>query len=247
MINMAEYLSQYKEEIPHWLRNYNPGDFISFQNFMSGHVGYYPGSGNDGNLVTVGNMSHCVHSFIHLDYLLTKEELNGYLRDEGFSGYHEIGAIEWSEIDIFPNGKSHHNITSRESPDVFIDKNAEPYYLLKVFERNPDKDDCWGSSRFAVAFFMADGIDTYWQLFCRTKSRPPFLFLLQDYGFGCNYDKFGRGGTLSRILLSHRSACPEFVICATNTTIWDGYEEVKGVNPTIGGMSRHVRCLFRKV
>ena len=31
-------------------------------------------------------------------------------------------------------------------------------------------------------------------------SKAPWLFLLQDHGFGCNYDCFGTGGILDEII-----------------------------------------------
>ena len=71
---------------------------------MGGRVGYYPGSGFDGNLVAVANKAHCVHSFLYVDYLVKKEELENMMDKGSFRGYHSIGRIEWSELDIMPNG-----------------------------------------------------------------------------------------------------------------------------------------------
>ncbi len=56
MISTNDYLSQLREEIPQWLADYRPGDRVSFSDFMSGRVGYYPSSGLDGHLVKVGGM-----------------------------------------------------------------------------------------------------------------------------------------------------------------------------------------------
>ena len=56
MISTNVYLSQLREEIPQWLADYRPGNKVSFSDFMSGRVGYYPGSGLDGHLVKVGGM-----------------------------------------------------------------------------------------------------------------------------------------------------------------------------------------------
>ena len=75
MISTNDYLSQLMEEIPQWLADYRPGDRVSFSDFMSGRVGYYPGSGLDGHLVKVGGMSHSVHCFLYVDYLETREHI----------------------------------------------------------------------------------------------------------------------------------------------------------------------------
>ena len=86
MISTNDYLSQLREEIPQWLADYRPGDRVSFSDFMSGRVGYYPGSGLDGHLVKVGGMSHSVHCFLYVDYLETREHIVRELFVNGFRG-----------------------------------------------------------------------------------------------------------------------------------------------------------------
>lgn len=65
---MISYLKQYNENIPYWIKNYKEGMDVAFDTVMGGRVGYYPGSGFDGNLVAVANKAHCVHSFLYVDY-----------------------------------------------------------------------------------------------------------------------------------------------------------------------------------
>ena len=79
MISTNDYLSQLREEIPQWIADYRPGDRVSFSDFMSGRVGYYPGSRLDGHLVKVGGMSHSVHCFLYVDYLETREHIVTYI------------------------------------------------------------------------------------------------------------------------------------------------------------------------
>ena len=64
MNEMISYLKDYREEVPTWLSDYLQGKQFSFKDIMSSRVGYYPGSGYDGTLIKVGNMSHSVHSFL---------------------------------------------------------------------------------------------------------------------------------------------------------------------------------------
>ena len=45
---MIDYLKQYNENIPYWLKNYKEGMDVAFDTVMGGRVGYYPGSGYDG-------------------------------------------------------------------------------------------------------------------------------------------------------------------------------------------------------
>lgn len=67
-------------------------------------------------------------------------------------------------------------------------------------------------------FLLADGIKAYEQLFVNQYKKAPWLFLLQDHGFGGNCDMFGRGGALDRTIQKEEDK-PEFVICGANTNI----------------------------
>ena len=85
---------------------------------------------------------------------------------------------------------------------------------------------------------------TYYQLFVREYSKAPWLFCLQDHGWGGNYDRFGKGGILDAIIRKNNCK-PTFVICGNNTHIWDGYEKVKDVL-TISD-TNHDRDLYKMI
>ena len=109
---LVSYLSQYKDEVPFWLENYTEGNNVSFSDIMSSRIGYYPGSGYDGMLMEIGNRSQTVHSFLYVDYLLTKHDLIEHLeKPNSVYGYHSIGRIEWKEEDILPNGPQVMNLS----------------------------------------------------------------------------------------------------------------------------------------
>lgn len=249
MISIFSYLSNYREEEPEYIARYLHGEQITFKDIMSSRVGYYPGSGFDGTLIKVGNKSHSVHSFLYVDYLLKKKELEDHIAKEGsILGYHPVGQIEWQERDLIPNGQYPIDFDIKPKhgrPDTFVDKGETPYCFSVVMERNADKDDIWGAAHFVVTFLFADGIATYYQLFAKEYSKAPWLFLLQDHGFGCNYDSFGAGGILDKII--QRSHCyPQHVICDSNTRIWNGYEQIKDVSPVYGDMRQNRRDIFRR-
>ena len=103
MTDMISYLSNYREEVPAWLENYLHGGKISFKDLMSSRVAYYPGSGDDGGLIKIGNKSHSVHSFLYVDYGVRKKELENEIST--ILGYHQIGQIEWTEADLLPKGQ----------------------------------------------------------------------------------------------------------------------------------------------
>lgn len=248
-LEMKEYLSKFREPVPEWLRTYKSGDNVSFAEFMSGRVGYYPGSGYDGNLISICNRAHCVHSFLYVDYGLSRAELSEHLGEKDcFTGYHSIGRVEWVEREMTPNGCYPIDLGLRRA-GTFVLKGETLYCFMEIFERDADRGDDWGAERFAVTFLFADGIATYKQLFVREYEKAPWVFLLQDHGFGCNYDRFGKRtgnrGILDRIILS--SGCrPYFVICDKPDNVWSGYAQVEGVNPVVrrAWFGKQLRYLF---
>ena len=244
--NICSYLSQFEEEQPLWLWNYKKGMSVSFSDIMAGRVAYYPGSGYDGTLIKVGNQSRSVHSYLYVDYGIGKEEMINHLaKPNSIYGYHSIGHIEWSEKDILPNGEYQRNVhkeprTPFRGPFMSDEK---PYCFTEIMERNSDKDEAFGARRFAITFLFADGIATYYQLFCMEYKKAPWIFLLQDHGFGGNYDQFGEGGLLDAIITKN-SIRPQHVICADNTHIWNGYKET-GLPPIDDG-KHHPRRLYKR-
>ena len=101
-----------------------------------------------------------------------------------------------------------------------------------------------GAERFAVAFFMTDAIAMYNSLFVHEYRKAPWILLLQDHGLGGNYDRFGRGGILDRIIRSS-SMRPEFIILGHSTVLWEGYERVQGTREIRGGMNEDWRSLYK--
>lgn len=247
MQDMISYLKNYREDVPKWLDNYLHGGQITFKDIMSSRVAYYPGSGYDGTLMKVGNKSHSVHSFLYVDYLLKRKDLENHLAQKNsIRGYHSIDQIEWQKSDLMPNGQYPLNISKRPmfaNPNRFVDPDEKPYCFSLIMERDGDRDDSWGAEHFVITFLYADGIATYYQLFVKEYSKAPWLLLLQDHGLGCNYDCFGAGGILDEIIRTNK-CYPSFVICGYNTRIWRGYEEVVNVSPVYGGMHHNRRDLY---
>ena len=141
---MTEYLSKFREEEPAWIKRYLHGEQITFKDIMSSRVAYYPGSGYDGTLLKVGNMSHSVHSFLYVDYGISRKELENHLAQKNsIRGYHPIGRIEWEESNLLPNGQYPMNINKKPmffEPTAFVDPNEKPYCFSLIMERDEDQD-----------------------------------------------------------------------------------------------------------
>lgn len=247
MIDIITYLSKYREEEPKWIGKYLRREQITFKDIMCSRVAYYPGSGDDGSLIKIGNKSHSVHSFLYVDYGVRREDLERRIANS-ILGYHPIELIEWQKYDISSGVLD--SLTTKGprfgNPEFFFVKDEKPYYLSAIMERDKERDDSWGAQHFVVTFLFADGIDTYEQLFVKEYAKAPWLFLLQDHGWGGNYDCFGAGGKLDRII--RKSRCyPSFVICAKNTRIWRMYEQVLDVASIFYGMYEDRRDLYKYI
>lgn len=249
MISMTDYLKNWREEMPTWLTNYQPGDQVLFSDVMANRIGYYPGSLFDGCLIKTANKAHCTHTFLYVDYGVTREQVEHELGREGaLMGYHSIGSVEWPYNEILPLGGFQvpleyiHLVRSR----MCVRNGVQPFCIMKIYERNHDKDDSWGAKRLALIYLFADGISTYYQLFVMKNMRVPWIFLLQDHGLGGNYDRYGKGGILDGVI--HRyDVLPDFVIRDVRSTqTWDGYRPIDGVKAVIGGMHRNPRALYQR-
>lgn len=239
--SISSYLSQYDENVPQWLQNYKMEGNVSFEDVISTRVGYYPGSRLDGALMKIGNMSHSVHSFLYVDYGLSREELIDHLAQPiSIRGYHSIGRIDWEEKDILPNGQNIYVNKNR-----FLYQNEKPYCFTEILERNENKDASWGARRFCITFLFADGIASYYQIFCKEYNKAPWIVLLQDHGFGGNYNRFGKGGILDAIVRKTEIR-PEYILCADNTKIWDGYDIID-LPAVCGGANRRPRRLYQNI
>lgn len=244
-MEIFEYLSQYREEIPEWIRNYTEDTKITFADVMSGRTSYYPGFGEDGSMLEAANRSHSVHSHILLDYWNSREEDRRQIAR--IKGYHSIGHIDWKISDILPLGFYRQNVKRKPmmGDGDFFPARSAPHYFTEILARDPDYDDSHGAERMALTILCADGIDFYYQLYIRQYDKVAWLFLLQDHGLGGNYDLFGKGGILDALMRAN-GHFPKFTICdnCKGTTIWDHYRKIEGLNPITGGMHRNVRHLY---
>ena len=131
-----------------------------------------------------------------------------------------------------------------KTPDLQDDL-IKAYWVLWI--NIPDYDEAHGPKRIAILFLFADGIATYDALFCQSRNKTaPFAVLLQDHGFGGNYDKFGRGGLMDKIA-RHAQIKPNYLLVGENTEPWLEYSKLENVLDDLGGMHNMPRSLFKKI
>ena len=244
---IEHFLSRYGETTPSWLEHYRPGEHVPFSYFMRERVAYYPGCGLDSCLVDVAAAAGCVHSFLYVDYYTRRKDIESFIEQNGFRGYRSIGRVEYSEADLAPHGQYPLDIdhkTNYENAMSFVNKDEKPYCFMEILERPSWHSSNTSPKRIAVTFLFADGIMTYYQLFVKEYAKAPWIFLLIDHGFGGNYDSFGGGGLLEKIILKHH-CLPNFVLCYKYNSMWPGYETVDAESVR-GGMHNDERILYKK-
>jgi len=246
---MKTYLQEnYREEIPTWLANHKKGERVDISEALKSRIVYYPGSGNDGQPVQTFASAHTAHVFFYVDYWLAKEDIQKQVDETGFRGYHTLDIIDVTEKELAPKGWRPHVILSPEEARYSRPKDGiEPYCLLFIFERDEGYTDEHGAERFAVFFLCGDGIASYDALFGNKNVAAPFCLILQDHGFGGNYDSFGKGGLMERIA-KKSDVFPELILAAVGcgTYIWDGYNQIPNVPYVVGGMHHNHRVLFKR-
>lgn len=244
-----EYLKQYKEPFPKWLADYQPSDHFDSAAFMRSRVVFYPGAATDGHPIKLFGSTHSAHCFVYADYGVSKEDIISELEhpQHRVLGYNTLARIELKQEDLVPHGwKQHINYQAYLGERPWTYNEAKSYGFVEILERSEDHSENHGGKRLAILFLGADGIATYDALFCQDNGTPPpFAMLLQDHGFGGNYDHFGNGRLLHQIA-SRRNVFPSFMLVAENSNPWFGYTIIDGLAATKGGMHNGQRFLYTR-
>lgn len=215
--------------------------------FFSNPVGFYPGSGNDGFMIEILNRARACRHFLYVDYLhFEKTRLIENFKSEAsghvFKGYKLESIEDLTKESLF---------AGTHTPSVEFDVRSmkkfcsteESFAIVATFIRDTS-DESIGHDWFKVLIIGGDAIATYDVLFSEQNANypSPIVVLIEDYGFGSNYDKFGHGGLLERIVL-RQNRRPQFAIFG-NTDPWDGYFLLPNVSSQRGGMHNHERSLY---
>jgi len=244
-------LSRHAEPVPDWLAQWMARDRFPRDAFFSSRVVIYPGGGGDGHAFKVFGGSHAAHCFIHPDYGVSRETVLSWLAPESpekLRGYRALGHVDLTMEDLIPDGWHPPDFLSAEEMRRFAEGEhrehqrlggVTPYAMFVVFDRESNLDDQHGPTRLAALFLAANAQFTYHALFCQRGSLAPFGMVLQDHGFGGNYDRFGEGGLLHRFAMQAGSF-PRFIL---GEQAWPGYEQLTH-EPSIGGMHSNRRHLF---
>lgn len=244
---MHHYLKEhYAEKMPVWLKNHKRGTQPDMSAVLKSRLVYYPGSDIDGQPIKTFVSSSSAHVFIYVDYGIRRTNLEATLSRQGFLGYHLLDTIELDPKALSPECRPLPLMPQETKYSPLILEDEKPYAFMNIYERNADLTADHGAERFAVIFLFADGIQTYDALFGNHNDFCPFVLILQDHGFGGNYDSFGKDGLLHKIA-QRTKTFPELIILGhTPTVIWDGYAPAD-CKTTRGGLHHNKRQLFERI
>lgn len=246
---MPEMFLPTPERLPQWLARLSPHDRFPVDEFLASRIVYYPGSGLDGQPVQHFSSQRFAHCFMYVDYLTSQQRIEAALDappgaySGGFRGYKRMTRFQLEEHDLVPLGWTPH-VSPRRMRHTF--RTIRPYVMVAVLERDADLDESHGPERLAILFLGADGIATYDALFCQSEiDRRPEFVVLQDNGFGGNYDRFGRGGLLEEIVERSGRRPQWLYVAVEGTRPWAGYECVDAAGEQVGGAGHNRRRLYK--
>lgn len=245
---LTQHLTRYAEPVPDWLNHCTATMPPDLRDFFRSRVVCYPGSGLDGHPVKLFGQAHAAHCFLYIDYGTTSHQLKASLNTPGqrFRGYRTLLRQDLEEKDLYAGRWTPH-VTGEEmqrSRQGMI--RTSPFAFLEILEREPELDESHGPGRLALLFLGADGFAAYDALFCQPSSQgAPWALVIQDHGFGGNYESFGGGGLLERIA-TRSSVFPEWLLVAENTTPWHGYTPEPDAPASQGGVHNTPRRLYRR-
>jgi hypothetical protein len=163
-----------------------------------------------------------------------------------FQEYHTLCRLPLTANDLTPGGWAPHAGFGGLEAGRYRFADVAPFAFVELLERDQDRRDGHGARRLAILFLGADAIAAYDALFCQQNGTlSPFAIVLQDHGFGGNYDRFGRGGLLEGIA-GRCHAVPPWLLVAENTQPWDGFKRVPQVDGDRGGMHNTPRFLYQQ-
>ena len=231
-MTQIEYLNKrYAEATPVWLKSYSKGQALPLAEFLHSRIVYYPGSAWDWHPLEVFSGSCSAHCFIYADYLQSEDAVVGHMMGpDGLKGYHILDSVNISEVELRRAVPWHrHFLTSEELQRAVEGTPSDvtaPYARFVVLERDPDYSE--GADRLAVLFLGADGHATFEAIFANGNATDLFGFLLQEHGFGGNYDRWGRDGILDAIM-QRSKVFPKIILSECEDWLYDGYERVDGL------------------
>jgi len=241
---LRDYLKKFEEPQPAWLEEVSCSDKQQvISDFLSSRTLFYPGSGSDGGPIASFNKAVACHCFIYVDYTVPRENILRQVH-HSIRGYSSIAHFDLEMSDLTPEGWEP-TAKAYDGKQPWAELTAS-FGFIAILERGPSEDDEHGARRFALLCLGADGFAAFDALFCQPSSlQSPWCVVIQDHGFGLNYDRFGRGGILER-LASCAKHMPRLLLVGDGSEPWNGYKRIPYIDPEQMGQHAHDRYLWER-
>ena len=167
---------------------------------------YYPGSYTDGTLVKEfrGNF----HSFVHVDYHLSKEDFETALVKYPFRNFDVIYKESLDAREIVPTA------FNSEHSNSFGDDCA-PFCEWVIFENS-------SGVRFSLLQICAEGVESYLDLYVKNRINAEAVAIIKTDGFSGNWTHFSTGPFLKRSVTKSGLSSPKYLFC-DREHFWNDY------------------------
>ena len=261
-MKQTEYLyNNYREPTPDWLMAIDKDSEIPWKQFFESRTVFYPGAGMDPHTVEVFGGGHCAHCFINVDYLDMKTGIEFKTRQRSFSekdlekdeairqaheyydlskplfpGYSLVFSRSLSEGEFFAMFDNPYSY--RRDPDLqrFNSRsdfdNYGHFVKFYVFERNAECENPHAVERFALLYLGADAFPVFNAVYVQGRANL-FAAIIEDYGFGCQYERFGNRELLHE-MAKKANVFPELIMSRDGYGVWKNYTLIEGVERSRG-------------
>ncbi len=262
-MKQTDYLyKNYREPTPDWLMAINKDSEIPWKQFFESRTVFYPGAGMDPHTVNVFGGGHCAHCFINVDYLDMKIGVEGKTRERIFSaedistdkdiqqadGYYDLStplfpdytliySQSLSESEFFAMYKDPYSYIKDPDLQRFKEKSTfdrgEHFVKFYVFERNENCNEPHSVERFALLYLGADAFPVFNAIYSQGRANL-FAAIIEDYGFGCQYERFGNGELLHE-MAKKAKIFPKLILTRSDCSdTWRNYKVIKGLDASKG-------------
>jgi hypothetical protein len=173
---------------------------------------YYPSSAFDGTVVEY--LAPRVHSFVHVDYSLTRAQLTDELAQRGFRGYEVLGRRAVTQEELVPGGWTLPPLQPGDGDPRRAMRHGTPFCDWIIFDRLLEFGDEHGPSRFSLLHMNADGAAAFDALYRSNGFAPSAVAIIQPgHGSGGNWTHFENpDATLGRLVLGNPAGLPTWLL-----------------------------------
>jgi hypothetical protein len=209
-------------KMPSWLGDADPATFAKrpfpLEEILADSV-YYPCSEFDGR--PIAHLAGNYFSFIYVDYGKTRDEFMANLSQPGFRGYQVISQRSVTERELVPHGCTPIKLLPSDGDPRRKERWVEkPFYEWMVLERDQDRPDSYGPSRFSLLHLCAEGVAAFHALYLGNQRAPAAVAIIQpgsEDGFTTNWTNFADPTKIfARSVLGNPAGKPDVLL-------WGGY------------------------